>query len=80
VEKSSCPLSRSLLRLVCCAAQRGTCTKKLTQVLRLSNQSINTYWKRIKKILNIEERHQAVALAQANGWFDLLPPEQRVWE
>lgn len=77
MEVRTCPLSLCLLRMVFCAAHLGTCTKKLARALGLSEESVNTYWKRIKKALNIEERHQAVEVARQNGWFEMLPVEMR---
>jgi hypothetical protein len=71
LEPVDCPLSSCLLRLVQCASKIGTCTKKIAKELSLSTDTVNTYWKRIKKALGVEERHQAIELARKNGWLDL---------
>ncbi len=71
LESTECPLSPSLLRVVQYAAEQGTCSKKLAQSLFLSEETVNTYWKRIKHVLQIEDRQQAVILARQNGWLDI---------
>jgi ATP/maltotriose-dependent transcriptional regulator MalT len=71
LESEECPLSSCLLRLLQCASRIGTCTKKIAKALSLSTDTVNTYWKRIKHALGVEERHQAIELARKNGWLDL---------
>jgi DNA-binding NarL/FixJ family response regulator len=71
LESTECPLSPSLLRVVQCAASEGTCSRKLAQALFLSEETVNTYWKLIKRALQIDDRHQAVVLARQNGWLDI---------
>ncbi len=71
MESKECPLSSCLLRLLQCAAEIGTCTKKIAKALSLTRDTVNTYWKRIKHYLGVEERYQAVELARQSGWLDL---------
>jgi hypothetical protein len=64
-ERTEFELVSYLKALVDCSLELGTTeTHVLAGALYLSNETVNTYWKRIKETLGIQKRHEAVRLAR----------------
>lgn len=66
-----CPHLRELLWHA--RDQDTTHTKVLSKILGLSEATVNSYWKEIKRFLDVSERYQAVLLAKNYGWLDECP-------
>ncbi|WP_395092482.1 LuxR C-terminal-related transcriptional regulator [Armatimonas sp.] len=50
--------------LDCCIEKGTTDTHVLAESLSLSEETVDTYWKRIKATLGIQKRHEAVRLVR----------------
>ena len=55
--------------LDCCVEMGTTDTHVLAEHLSLSEETVNTYWKRIKATLGIQKRHEAVRLVRDGKIF-----------
>lgn len=64
-ENTTVELSPHLKILVDISVELGTTeTRLLAQTLSLSNKTVDTYWKRIKSILNVDTRYDVIRLAR----------------
>jgi hypothetical protein len=64
-EKEDCRLIPSLRMLLVHSVELGTTqTRPLAKVLCLSDETVDSYWKQIKQVLNVKERYEAVRLVK----------------
>ena len=76
-EKEDCGLIPSLRILVDRSVELGTTqTRPLAQALCLSEETVDTYWKQIKRALNVKDRYEAVRLVK-EGHILLKLPDSR---
>jgi DNA-binding CsgD family transcriptional regulator len=65
---------RQLLR--CAYDHQTTHTPELSELLCLSPETINSYWKETKRSLDVRERYQAVAFAKDAGLLNDIPKKR----
>lgn len=76
MQKEDYGLIPSLRALLERSVQLGTTrTSILADSLSLSEATVDTYWKQIKKVLNTEERHEAVRLTHEGRILSKMPNE-----
>ncbi|WP_309722913.1 hypothetical protein [Armatimonas sp.] len=76
-ERTEFELVSYLKALVDCSLELGTTeTHVLAEALCLSEQTVDTYWKRIKEVLGIQKRHDAVRLAREGRIVSELPEKK----
>ena len=56
-----------------CVELGTTDTHTLAESLSLSEETVNTYWKRIKATLDIQKRHEVVGLVRTGQIISKLP-------
>jgi DNA-binding CsgD family transcriptional regulator len=62
--------------LRCAEEHQTTRTATLARITNLREETVDSYWKEIKRIFQTQERHQAVLLAKQHGYLDGVPAKR----